>query len=261
MTQRQDFINNMMPHARRVGKEIGVDPRIIIAQAAQETGWGKSAPNNNYFGIKSHGKGGGSDQKTHEIVDGKRVNITDSFRGYDDMGASVEGYGDFLTSNPRYSGMLEAEDYETQLAALGDSGYATDPNYASSVGSIASGIEMGPDGPSMNPDGSINRGNQAGLDYKPSRGGVVGGQKPIGERAKGNNAKTKRDMPKRAGLGGKMDARKDFKRDNGYMQAPIGGKMQGKMADKLGGERMAGIGGGLMGLSDMLMDDDNAGMF
>jgi len=54
-----DFMRDITPHAQRVGAQLGIDPRLIIAQAIQETGWGKKVKGNNYFGIKSHGKKGG----------------------------------------------------------------------------------------------------------------------------------------------------------------------------------------------------------
>lgn len=136
------FISAMMPHAMRVSEQTGLDPRLIIAQAAQETGWGKSAPGNNYFGIKSHGQSGGNTMATNEVVNGQTVRINDSFRGYRGMGESVDGYGNFLSSNPRYRNMLKAGNLDGQLAELGRSGYATDPNYAASVGSIARGIQL-----------------------------------------------------------------------------------------------------------------------
>ena len=139
---KQGFIDAMMPHAIKAAERTGLDPRLIIAQAAQETGWGRSAPGNNYFGIKSHGKSGGNTFATNEVVNGKTVRINDSFRGYSDMGDSVNGYADFLTTNPRYKPMLAAGDLDGQLTALGRSGYATDPNYANSVGSIARSIQV-----------------------------------------------------------------------------------------------------------------------
>lgn len=148
---REAFIEQMMPHAIRVSQETGLDPRIIIAQAAQETGWGKSAPGNNYFGIKSHGKSGGNTFATNEVVDGQTVRINDSFRGYEGMGDSVDGYAQFLQENPRYRDMLAAGDLDGQLAALGKSGYATDPNYAQSVGSIARNIQVPTQGGSFAP--------------------------------------------------------------------------------------------------------------
>lgn len=142
MATRQAFITALLPAAIEVGNRIGVDPRIIVAQAAQETGWGRSAPGNNYFGIKSHGKGGGQTFTTHEVIDGKRVKIQDSFRQFESPAESVHGYGEFLSSNKRYRPMLQAQGLDAQLAALGRSGYATDPNYAASVGAIAREIPL-----------------------------------------------------------------------------------------------------------------------
>lgn len=142
LSQREQFIQAMWPHAVEASRRTGVDPRIIIAQAAQETGWGEHAPNNNYFGIKSHGQGGGSDQSTREFVNGEWVTTNANFRGYGSMGESVQGYADFLLANPRYRAMMQAQGLDAQVEALGASGYATDPNYARSVGSIARSINM-----------------------------------------------------------------------------------------------------------------------
>lgn len=159
---KQAFIEAMMPHALAVSAQTGLDPRLVIAQSAQETGWGKSAPGNNYFGIKSHGKGGGNTLATNEVINGQTVRINDSFRGYGDMGESALGYASFLKENPRYRDMLSAPDLDSQVAALGRSGYATDPNYAASVGSIARSIPM--------PDGSVSmstQGDPSGGGYAP----------------------------------------------------------------------------------------------
>lgn len=152
---KETFISSLMPAAIEASKRTGVDPRIIVAQAAQETGWGKSAPGNNFFGIKSHGKPGGQNLATKEVIDGQTVGITDSFRTFDSPEASVMGYADFLLENPRYKPMMEAQGLEQQLAALGQSGYATDPNYAQSVGSIAQSIPL--------PDNFPQTGNTAAL--------------------------------------------------------------------------------------------------
>ncbi|SFD67482.1 glycoside hydrolase family 73 protein [Roseivivax sediminis] len=140
---REDFIAAMMPHAQRVSQATGIDPRIVIAQSALETGWGKSAPGNNYFGIKSHGQKGGGTYNTWEVIDGKRVNISDSFRGYGSMGESADDYGRFLQQNKRYRPMLNAQGLDAQINALAESGYATDPQYGSKIRSIASSISGG----------------------------------------------------------------------------------------------------------------------
>lgn len=136
-----EFVSAIMPHAERVGREIGVAPEIIIAQAALESGWGRSAPGNNFFGIKSHGKSGGQTLATNEVINGQTVRINDSFRQYEDIGQSVEDYGRFLRENPRYREMLQAGDIDAQIEALGRSGYATDPQYAAKVRQIAGVVQ------------------------------------------------------------------------------------------------------------------------
>lgn len=142
-TNKQAFINSIMPAAIQYGQQIGVDPRIIVAQAAHESAWGRSAPGNNYFGIKSHGQGGGQNLTTHEVINGQRVKINDSFRTFNSPSDSVAGYADFLTSNKRYQPMLAAQGLDAQIEALGNSGYATDPNYAERIRSIAKSIPIG----------------------------------------------------------------------------------------------------------------------
>ena len=74
---------------------------------------------------------------THEVIDGKRIKIKDSFRHYDSFDDSIADYGSFLRENKRYKPMLEANTLEEQITALGRSGYATDPSYANKVKQIA----------------------------------------------------------------------------------------------------------------------------
>jgi len=140
LKNKEEFIAAIYPTAIEVGRQTGVDPRIIVAQAAVESGWGESAPNNNYFGLKSHGKPGGATMATNEVVNGKTVTENASFRRFDSPADSVRGYGEFLMENPRYKSMREAGSLEEQVRALGRSGYATDPSYADKVYSIATGL-------------------------------------------------------------------------------------------------------------------------
>ena len=137
-SSKADFINAIKPLAKELSKDLGIDERIIIAQSAVETGWGSKVKGNSFFGIKAHG-GDGIEFTTHEVVDGKRVKMKDTFKAYDSLADSVQGYGAFLRENPRYKPFLAATTLEEQIAALGRSGYATDPNYAKTVRSIAKG--------------------------------------------------------------------------------------------------------------------------
>lgn len=137
---REEFIRQMMPYAMSVSQQTGIDPRIVIAQSALETGYGRSAPNNNFFGIK----GPGQKLTTSEFGPGGFYKTQDSFRTYGSMADSAQGYADFINKNPRYRDLKSAQGLDAQLAALQKSGYATDPNYGSKVGSIARNITIDP---------------------------------------------------------------------------------------------------------------------
>ena len=137
MTPEQ-FYAQYLPYAQSVSQRTGLDPRLVLAQSALETGYGKSAPNMNFFGIKSHGRKGGSTLSTQEFEGGRMVQQPASFRGYETPEQSFTDYADFITSNPRYKGVLEADGLEAQIAAMAKSGYATDPDYGSKLASIAS---------------------------------------------------------------------------------------------------------------------------
>src|SRR5438046_2110519 len=54
VTSQQAFVQAMLPYAVAAAVETGIDPRLILAQVALETGWGRSpSAANNYFGIKA----------------------------------------------------------------------------------------------------------------------------------------------------------------------------------------------------------------
>jgi flagellum-specific peptidoglycan hydrolase FlgJ len=128
--------------AKEVAEDLGVSYKIVLAQAALESGWGKSVKGNGLMGVKSHGEEGGVDVVTHEVVNGKKVKITDSFRQYDSPEDSIRGYGKFLKANSRYRHFLRAgvDNEDAQLSALQSSGYATDPMYSQKLKNIIQGI-------------------------------------------------------------------------------------------------------------------------
>jgi len=139
---KEAFLAAYTPVAKEVAKDLGVSHRIVLAQAALESGWGKSVKGNGLMGIKSHGEDGGLDVITHEVLNGKKVKITDSFRQYDTPEDSIRGYGKFLKANSRYRHFLNAggENVDAQLSALQSSGYASDPKYAFKLRNIMNGL-------------------------------------------------------------------------------------------------------------------------
>lgn len=144
---KDEFIAAMLPMAEQAAEKIGVDARYLVAQAALETGWGKSiirqqdgSSSHNLFGIKTHNNWGGESARvlTTEYQGGKAVKEAASFRAYDSYAQSFEDYVSFLQGNGRYQKALSATENPEQFAReLQKAGYATDPNYARKVAQIA----------------------------------------------------------------------------------------------------------------------------
>jgi len=141
------FVATMLPMAEQAAKRIGVDPRYLVAQAALETGWGKSVMRNsdgssshNLFGIKATGKWEGDSARaiTSEFRDGQFVKETAAFRSYDSYQDSFHDLVSLLQNNSRYQEAVKAADKPEQFVQeLQKAGYATDPNYASKISQIA----------------------------------------------------------------------------------------------------------------------------
>jgi flagellar protein FlgJ len=132
-----------MPHAQQVGAELGVDPSLLVAQAALETGWGRSIIRNsdgssshNLFNIKAHRSWDGpvASVRTREYLGGAASMVRAEFRSYDSFQESFRDYVDFLRTNPRYrTALTQTRDPEAFARSLQAAGYATDPSYADKV--------------------------------------------------------------------------------------------------------------------------------
>ncbi|MBS97798.1 MAG: flagellar assembly peptidoglycan hydrolase FlgJ [Oceanospirillaceae bacterium] len=145
----ETFVQQVLPLAEKAAKALGVDPRVLVAQAALETGWGKSIirdgdgqSSNNLFNIKADGRWNGDSVSvgTIEYRNGLPQPEKASFRAYASLEESLQDYVSFLQDNPRYEKALEqAGNPVAYLQALQRAGYATDPNYADKIDSIFRG--------------------------------------------------------------------------------------------------------------------------
>jgi flagellar protein FlgJ len=153
--QKRRFIEQIAPHAEAAGRELGVDPRAIVAQAALETGWGSSLPedagarSHNYFGIKAGSGWGGASvaSRTTEFVDGQAVEEGARFRAYGSVAENVGDYVRVLRDNPRYAAALgTGGDVRAFAVALQRGGYATDPAYASKLVAVCDQLATQPGG-------------------------------------------------------------------------------------------------------------------
>ena len=142
-----EFVAALYPLAEKVGAELGVEPKAIVAQAALETGWGKYMISDdqgrnsfNFFGIKADSRWQGErvDVITHEYRDGLAVKERAPFRSYSSMEEGVRDYANFLQGAERYQQAigqnLGAGHYGY---ALQQAGYATDPQYGAKIQRIS----------------------------------------------------------------------------------------------------------------------------
>jgi flagellar protein FlgJ len=146
-SSKQDFVRSMWPHAQKAAQAIGVDPHALLAQAALETGWGKSVPSSNagessfnLFGIKASGQWSGAtvNVPTLEFESGVAVRKVERFRSYESAAQSFQDYAGLIRNNARYEKVVGAgSDVAAFAAALQEGGYATDPRYAEKIVAVA----------------------------------------------------------------------------------------------------------------------------
>ncbi|HET7222868.1 MAG TPA: flagellar assembly peptidoglycan hydrolase FlgJ [Rhodanobacteraceae bacterium] len=133
------FVDRFVGAARAAAQMSGVPARLILAQAALETGWGRhemtadsGARSHNLFGIKTGAgwDGATASNMTHEYVDGQKVGVRETFRAYGSYLESFIDHAKLLGNSARYAAVRQADSPEQAAQALQDCGYATDPNYA-----------------------------------------------------------------------------------------------------------------------------------
>jgi flagellar protein FlgJ len=147
----QDFVAAVRPHAEKAAAELGVPARVLIAQAALETGWGKHLPKQadgssglNLFGVKAGTSWSGSAAaSTTSEYDAKGWNQQRAnFRSYGSIGQSFDDYVGLLKSNPRYAQALRSGSAAGFAHGLQHAGYATDPDYAHKLLKVANSAVM-----------------------------------------------------------------------------------------------------------------------
>ena len=145
----EQFVQTIWPIAQKVGKEMGVEPKAIISQAALETGWGKyiihesdGKNSHNLFGIKSDKRwdGAAANVSTLEYRNGVAKKEIAAFRSYDSYEHSLKDYAKFVKNSSRYENAVkQGSSIKGYAEGLQNGGYATDPNYAKKIQRIASG--------------------------------------------------------------------------------------------------------------------------
>ncbi|WP_051710127.1 flagellar assembly peptidoglycan hydrolase FlgJ [Andreprevotia chitinilytica] len=140
-----DFLSQVLSAAGDVADSLGVSPQVLAAHAALETGWGKKpiktddgSDSHNLFGIKagSSWQGKTVDVTTTEYVNGQAQKRVEKFRAYDSYSAAFTDYAQLIKK--RFGDAVgQGSDALGFGKALQQSGYATDPNYASKLAHVA----------------------------------------------------------------------------------------------------------------------------
>lgn len=139
----KDFIEGVWDSAKESASKIGLNPAVMVAQAALETGWGKHVINKmdgnssfNLFNIKADKswQGDKAHKTTLEFEQGMPVKKFAAFRAYESVQDSFNDFVSFIKENPRYqNAMQQVGDAQSYLSELQNAGYATDPNYAKKI--------------------------------------------------------------------------------------------------------------------------------
>lgn len=136
---QREFIDRLLPAAVTAENSTGIPAHFMVAQAALETGWGKSVPRMadggtsfNIFGIKAGDSWSGPSvtARTTEVIGGKAQARVEKFRAYASYEAAFQDYAGLLTGSPRYASVLGSQEAGSFGRRLQAAGYATDPQYA-----------------------------------------------------------------------------------------------------------------------------------
>ena len=171
---QQRYSRVMIPIANDIARHLPIHAAVIYAQGALESGWGRSAPQNAYFGAKwgSWSEADAAERarrvtdavgrrvepswpqsfRTHEeYVVGQRTSIEDDFRAYASPFDSAADYAYLVTKTDRYGATTAAlsPDPYAQVLGIWMNGYATSSRYFNSVAPIIAKVYDGPIRPTI----------------------------------------------------------------------------------------------------------------
>lgn len=148
----RDFVSRMSGAAKVAAEQSGVHAKLILSQAALESGWGKreilredGSTTYNVFGIKAgkSWKGDVVHVTTTEYENGVARKVKEPFRAYGSYEEAFADYAKLVGGSRRYAEVLEAPTAEVAAKRIQKAGYATDPAYADKLISIMGYFDTG----------------------------------------------------------------------------------------------------------------------
>jgi flagellum-specific peptidoglycan hydrolase FlgJ len=132
-----EFLARIAPGAVFGDWSWGGPASVTMAQAILESGWGKSAPGYNLFGIKGEGTAGSAVHRVVEWRDGRRSVRRSGFRLYRSFEESIDDHSRLLATAARYADARAVSEDPARYARALQGRYASDPRYASKLDDLA----------------------------------------------------------------------------------------------------------------------------
>ena len=133
---QQAFISLVAPGAIAAQQRYGVPAAVTIAQAIEESAWGRSglaAQYHNLFGIKGTGPAGSVSLPTSEFQGGRWVSIDAQFRVYHNDAESIADHAELLATSGYYTRAMADRGVPDAFANDLTGVYATDPEYGANL--------------------------------------------------------------------------------------------------------------------------------
>jgi len=161
----QEFVDFFLPFAKVSQDKTGISSVATLAQCAVESGWNSASPGWMMFGVKDSDGINGNEQllvtteysrradlKFPEVLSVEPVvrngvkmfkyKVKDYFRKYNTPEECFTDHCRFFINNPRYAkALLVKSDPDKFIDAIAVAGYATDPNYATTLKTVVKMIE------------------------------------------------------------------------------------------------------------------------
>lgn len=161
----KEFVSTYLPFAKITEQKSGISALAVLAQAALESGWGKHAPGNMFFGVKDTDGVNGNEQLITTTEYSKRQDlkfpqvisvipvtikgekffkytVKDYFRKYNTPDECFTDHAMFFIKNKRYATALTVKNDPLKfIDEIAKAGYATAPDYAPILKSMVQTIQ------------------------------------------------------------------------------------------------------------------------
>ena len=158
--KRQKWVSEQYPHAVKAAKELGTSPIALIAQKANETGWGQhitKGADYNMGNIKAGASwsGGAGDEPSSNLdsikknqnwrgawsepVYDKAEKKWARYRKYESQAAFWDDYVRLIKTNKRYEGAVGQQDPRHFIRGLAKGGYAQSKTYEDDIAALFAG--------------------------------------------------------------------------------------------------------------------------